>query len=95
MDRAKKAGLNGTNCPICNSGKQTSFREQAIFYYIKKLYPNAISRYKPEGFGKFELDIYIPEIRFAFEYDGAAWHKNRDFEREERKFQLCQKNGIK
>ena len=95
LDRAKKTGWNGTNCPICNSRKQTSFREQAIYYYVKKLYPETLSRFKPEGFGKFELDIYIPEIRFAIEYDGAAWHKNSGFEREERKFQLCQKNNIK
>ena len=29
---------SGTNCPICNSGRQTSFAEQAIFYYIKNFF---------------------------------------------------------
>jgi len=90
-----RTSKNGTNCPICNSGRQTSFREQAIYYYVKKLYPGTLSRYKPEGFGKFELDVFIPEINFAFEYDGAAWHKKNNFEREERKFQLCKKDNIK
>ncbi|MBQ5799228.1 MAG: zinc-ribbon domain-containing protein, partial [Oscillospiraceae bacterium] len=37
---------SGTNCPQCNSGRQTSFAEQAVFFYIKKIFPDAISRYK-------------------------------------------------
>lgn len=85
----------GTNCPICNSGRQTSFREQAIYFYIKKLYPNVISRYKPNNFGSFELDIYIPSINIAIEYDGVAWHKENKFEREKRKYLLCKEAGIK
>ena len=85
----------GTNCPICNSGRQTSFREQALFYYVRKMYPNAISRYKPDNFGKFELDIFIPEFRYAIEYDGVAWHKENKYERERRKYLLCKENKIK
>ena len=85
----------GTNCPICNSGRQTSFREQAVYYYVRKLYPDAINRYKPDNFGKFELDIYIPSINFAIEYDGVAWHKEEKYERERRKYLLCKEAGIK
>ena len=91
----KRTSGQGTNCPICNSGRQTSFREQALFYYIKKLYPNTISRYKPDNFGKFELDIFIPELNRAIEYDGVAWHKENKYERERRKYELCKKLGIK
>lgn len=85
----------GTNCPKCNSGRQTSFREQALYFYIKKMYPKAISRYKPENFGNFELDIYIPDFNLAIEYDGVAWHKEKNFEREMRKYQLCKKLRIR
>ena len=91
----KRTSGQGTNCPICNSGRQTSFREQALFYYVRKIYPNAISRYQPENFGKFELDIYIPEFRYAIEYDGVAWHKENKYERERRKYLLCKENRIK
>lgn len=90
----KRSSLNGTNCPICNSGRQTSFREQALYFYIKKMYPDAISRYKPDSFGRFELDIYIPSFRLGIEYDGVAWHKNENFDRERRKYQLCKQLGI-
>ncbi len=86
---------NGTNCPICNSGRQTSFAEQAVYYYVKKLYPDAINRYTSDFLGKFELDIYIPSIRCAIEYDGEAWHKKDKFLREQRKYILCKNNGIK
>jgi len=85
---------NGTGCPICFSGRQTSFAEQAVFFYVKQLYPDAISRYKTNFLGKFELDVYIPSIKYAIEYDGEAWHKENKLEREKRKYQLCKKHGI-
>ncbi len=89
-----RAHKQGTNCPICNSGRQTSFREQALYYYVRKMYPDAISRYKPDYFGKFELDIFIPSLNTGIEYDGVAWHKNEKFEREHRKYLLCKEHGI-
>lgn len=89
-----RAGKPGTNCPICNSGRQTSFKEQALFYYVKKLYPSAINRYKSKDLGTFELDIFIPEISVAIEYDGSAWHKEDKYDRERKKYKLCNELGI-
>lgn len=85
---------NGTGCPICYSRRQTSFAEQAVFFYVNRLYPDAISRYKSDFLGKFELDVYIPSIRYAVEYDGEAWHKQNKIEREKRKYQICKEHGI-
>ena len=86
---------SGTNCPVCNSGRQTSFAEQAVYYYVKKVFPDAISRYT-EIFGKgMELDIYIPSIRLGIEYDGMAWHKADKLPREKKKYKICQENGIR
>ena len=88
---------NGTKCPICDSGKHTSFAEQAIFFYVKKLYPNAISQYHADFLGKMELDIYIPSIKYAIEYDGKPWHNKKKgaLERDRKKYLLCHKEGIK
>lgn len=86
---------SGTDCPRCNAGTQTSFAEQAVFYYVKQLYPDAVSRYKAKFLGKMELDIYIPSIKYAIEYDGEAWHKADKIRREELKHTLCKRNGIK
>jgi len=86
----------GTNCPICNSGRQTSFAEQAVYYYVKKLYPDAINRYTADFLGRMELDIYIPSINYAIEYDGEPWHKgSAKLKREERKYILCKSKNIK
>ena len=86
---------SGTNCPKCNSGRQTSFAEQAVYFYVKMVFPDAISRYKEIFDKSMELDIYIPSIKLAIEYDGVAWHKADKLKREIKKYQICQKHGIK
>lgn len=86
---------NSTGCPICYSGRQTSFAEQAVYYYVKKVFPDAINRYNNIFGSKFELDIYIPSCNTAIEYDGEAWHKNDKLEREQRKCKLCNEHGIR
>ena len=85
----------GTNCPICNAGRQTSFAEQAVYFYVKRIYPDALSRYKDIFQNGMELDIFIPSIKLAIEYDGEAWHKKDKLKREIRKYKICQQNGIK
>ena len=75
----------GRGCPICNTGKQTSFPEQAILYYIEQIDSSCKSRYKING--KNELDIYIPKLKIGIEYDGYRWHGSgekqiSDFEKE-------------
>lgn len=90
-----RSGANGTNCPKCNAGRQTSFAEQAFFYYIKKVFPDAISRFTDIFSNGMELDIYIPSIKLGIEYDGEAWHKKDKRARERRKYQICGDNGIR
>lgn len=80
-------------CPKCNKRWSTSFPEQALFFYLKRAFPDAINTYR-EGFGRTELDIYLPSIKTGIEYDGRNWHKNK-FESERKKYQLCQKKGIR
>lgn len=91
----QRNGGYGTGCPICSSGRQTSFAEQAIYFYIKKIFPDAVNRYKAPFLGKMELDIYIPSIRWGIEYDGMAWHNANTVDREKRKYEACRKENIK
>lgn len=79
----------GDGCPNCSKYVRTSFREQALFYYISNKYPSAISGYKEKD---LELDIFIPEKRIAIEYDGQEWHQN--IERDIRKIDECIKRDI-
>lgn len=85
----------GNGCPSCAKRKQSSFPEQAIFFYVKQKYPDAINRYTDETFSKMELDIYIPSLKTGIEYDGKHWHKGSISEkREKEKYLLCKKNNI-
>ncbi|MCP4912813.1 MAG: hypothetical protein GY909_06820 [Oligoflexia bacterium] len=86
---------HGTECPKCNEGRQTSFAEQATYFYVKKLYPDTLNRFNANFLDRMELDIYIPSIKVAIEYDGEAWHKKNTLKREERKYQICKERGIK
>ena len=86
---------DNTQCPICNAKSQTSFPEQAILFYVKKLYPDAINRYKEIFERSMELDIYIPSIRLGIEFDGANWHNSAaQFKREKKKYDVCKANQI-
>ncbi|MBQ3946307.1 MAG: zinc-ribbon domain-containing protein [Alphaproteobacteria bacterium] len=85
-----------TGCPKCRFRRLTSFPEQAIYYYVKQLYPDTINRYKEIFENGMELDIYVPSIRVGIEFDGAAWHNTEEMHQKERKkYQICQKNNIK
>ena len=86
---------SGTNCPTCNKGRQTSFAEQALLFYIKQIFPDTINRYKDIFTNGMELDIYIPSIKTAIEYDGVFYHKKEKIYREQIKYEICRKNHIK
>ena len=81
---------DGTNCPICAKELHTSFPEQSIYFYIKKLFPDAINGDKHLG---MEFDIFIPSINIAIEYDGIFWHKNKKII-DEKKNKFCEENNI-
>jgi len=84
-----------TNCPICTARQFTSLGEQAIFHYVKKLFPDTLNRCKGFFNTSMEFDVYIPSKKIAIEYDGAHWHQTEEeYKREIKKYQFCKKNGI-
>ena len=85
-----------TGCPECNRVFQTSFPEKAIAYYLERHFGNIVTNSKQILDGKYELDIFIPEILTAIEYDGIAWHKKKSSKkREQAKYNLCLEKNIK
>ncbi len=68
--------------------------EQAFYFYLKKIFPDAISRCKGLLPKRMELDIYIPSQKLAIEYDGSFWHKDTS-NRDQEKYAFCQKNKIR
>lgn len=86
---------SGTGCPYCKTRYSSSFPEQAIYYYVKQLCPDSLSRYKVPDNKKMEFDIYIPSCKVAIEFDGAHWHNSEDAHRTEAaKYRYCHKNKI-
>ena len=84
------------DCPKCIKAHSTSFPEQAIFFYAKKCFPDAINRYKEPFDNGMELDIYIPFYKIGIEYDGLAFHNGEDqHDRERRKYLACKQQGIR
>lgn len=83
--------VNGRGCPVCRKEAKTSFPEQAVYYYIKKYFPDAINSERTILEGK-ELDIYIPSKKVAVEFDGSMWHQ--DINKDINKNYLCLKKNI-
>lgn len=85
-----KQRSNGQGCPVCAMQLQTSFPEQAIFYYIKKLYPDAINRYK---YKRYEIDIFIPKLNLGIEYNGYFYHRDK-YLKDKNKKEILTEEGI-
>ena len=87
--------VNGKHCPVCQKTHRTSFPEQAILYYVRKYFPDAINNYKEIFSRSMELDVFIPSINAGIEYDGKAWHsKTINLERDRKKYEICKKHNI-
>ncbi len=87
--------VSGEGCPACSHALRTSFPEQCFFFYIKKVYPDAVNSYREIFDNGMELDIFIPSIKTGVEYDGVFWHTQSGLAREEKKYQICKENHIR
>ncbi len=86
---------DGTGCPKCNGIYNTSFGEQSIFYYLKLYFKDkeeVLNRYQMrDNDGIYELDIFIPSLALAIEYDGCRWHRDtvdNDLKKNDRLYKL-------
>ena len=77
-------------CPFLGYG--TSYPEQVLFYYISKVFNDA--RNADRDTINLELDIFIPSIKTAIEYDGFHFHKKRLYN-DNIKDSKCKKNQIR
>lgn len=51
--------------------------EKNVFNYVKSIYEGEVIQNDREMISPKELDIYIPEKKFAIEYNGLIWHSER------------------
>lgn len=72
---------------------KTSWAEQAIFHYVKKVCPDAANGDRSR-FG-FEIDVWVPSLNLAIEYDGP-FHASAEVQaRDIEKNAECRKSGVR
>ena len=84
---------NGTACPKCANEMKTSFGEQAIYFYLSKLF-KAENRWNVTG---SEVDIFLYDLSVGIEYDGEFYHTgDESIKREKEKYDYLKNElGIK
>lgn len=84
--------------PICRKCHPRSSGEDELYAYIKSLNPNLdIKRHNKSTVKPLELDIYIPSLRLALEYNGVYWHSTKhitDINYHLNKTKLCESKDI-
>ncbi len=71
----------------------TSFQEKTLLFYLREYFEETGKYERWQEFG-IELDIYLPSIKTAVEYDGCKWHADRA-DMDEKKGEICKNFGIK
>ena len=80
--------------------------ELSLFHAVRKRYPDTLYQYRPEWLGRQSIDLYIPSIRTAIEYQGVQHYRPVEFfggeealshrqELDQIKRQLCLENEVR
>lgn len=87
--------LKGTNCPSC--GASISKPEIKLKDFIRSFYKGEIITNSKNIIPPMELDIFVPTLNLAIEFNGGYWHSERfkDKNYHIRKYDLCKSKGIR
>ena len=75
---ANRTSTNKSSCPYCTLTPQSE-QELLISFELSTIFDGIDPRgYKTILSGKLRaIDIYIPELKLAIEFDGSYWHKDK------------------
>ena len=72
----------------------SSFKEKELYDFIKLIYSGEIITSYRSG---LEIDIYLPELKIGFEFNGLYWHselfKDKNYHLDKTKY--FKENGIR
>ena len=80
--------------------------ELTLFQEVRKKHPDTLYQYRPDWLGRQSLDLYIPSLKTAIEYQGIQHYRPIEFfggeealslrqELDEIKKRLCEENGVR
>ena len=84
-------------CPNCSADSRRSSGECEVAEEIQKIYDGEILTNDRTAIYPKELDIYLPELKLAIEYNGLYWHNEDNVGKDAAidKYNDCLKNGIR
>jgi len=84
-------------CTICNNlNGHISAKEIELVNFIKNNYDDVIITSDRKILNPYELDIYLPNLNIAFEFNGLYWHSElyKDKKYHAMKYDLCEEQNI-
>lgn len=80
--------------------------ELSLFHAVRKRHPDTLYQYRPDWLGRQSLDLYVPSLRTAIEYQGVQHYIPVEFfggkealaqrqELDQTKRQLCEENRVR
>ena len=74
----------------------TSYSEKELVDFVKSIYSDEIMENTKRIIPPKELDIYIPKMKLAIEYDGLHWHDENHIDKNYHltKTNMCNEKGI-
>ena len=87
--------LSGMGCPRCSTS--VSKTEIKLVDFIRTFYSGEIITNSKNIIPPLELDIFIPALHLAIEFNGGYWHSEKFKGKEDhlRKYNLCVEAGIR
>jgi Probable Zinc-ribbon domain len=84
----RKTGPTPRGCPRCNDKR--SRPEYTLYAELRLIFPDIQNRHQLYG---HEVDIWLPGLGVAVDYDGYAFHRAREL-RDKKKIELLRKHGV-
>jgi hypothetical protein len=70
----KRKNENVPICTVCNPIGDSSIKEGEILQYIQSIYNGEIIQSYRDV---LEIDIYLPQLKLGFEFNGLFWHSDK------------------
>lgn len=83
-EKKKTEWKNGKAAYLCSLNKNPSKPQIELFHLVQQIYPYSYINY-PCYFTNKSIDIAIPDLEIAIEFDGSYWHQNKEKDLERQK----------